>query len=232
MPLIKSPNFPAHAAAFSMKDIETQARALIARARQQADQLLTEAQKQAEQLKKQSIEQGYKDGFAKGTAEGTQAGKKSGHDQALAEHRSQLTQLVQAITAAICDFNKQRQTLETEAISDVVALAMAIARRVTKRQCDLDPGVLAANLSEAMKLVVHATDLRVAVHPSQKKTLLDELPNLQMQWPALAHVELIEDPKLSLGGCRVQSRQGVINADLDQQLDRVMANLLPEEKKV
>ena len=127
-------------------------------------------------------------------AQGTEAGKKSGHDQALAEHRTQLTQVIQALTASLANFNKQRQTLETEATADVVALAMAIARRVTKRQTDLDPGVLTANLSEIMKLVVHAADLRIVVHPSQKEMLLKELPNLQLQWPALTHAELIDEP--------------------------------------
>jgi flagellar assembly protein FliH len=194
--------------------------------------LLAEAQRQAEQLKKQSAEQGKKEGQAQGFSEGTNVGKKTGHDQALNEHRTKLTQLIQAMTAALSELDKQRQTLETEATTDVVELAMAIARRVTKRQADLDPAVLTENIKEAMKIVVHAADLRIAVHPSQKQTLLAELPNLQLQWPALTHAELIDEPTLSPGGCRIYSRQGFIEADLDKQLDRVMANLLPGKEEL
>jgi flagellar assembly protein FliH len=231
VPLIKSANFPTQTSAFSMKDIENHAKTLILRARQQADQLLTEAQKQAEQFKRQAAEQGHREGYARGLQEGTAAGKKSGHDQALTENRTQLTQLIQSLSRTLEQIEQQRHEMETEATLDVVALATAIARRVIKRQVDIDPAVLTANLTEAMKLVVHAADLRVAVHPSQKQTLLNELPNLKMQWPSLEHVELIEDASLSPGGCRVQSRQGVINADLEEQLDRVMANLLPGKEK-
>jgi flagellar biosynthesis/type III secretory pathway protein FliH len=231
MPLIKSSNIPKQTTTFSMKDIEIQARSLLVRARAQSEQMLEDAEKQAEQLKRLAAEQGKKEGFAQGLAEGTQAGKKAGHDQALNEHRTQFTQLIQSINTALGSFEKQRQSLETQGVTDVVALAMSIARRVTKLQSTIDPEVLTANLHEAMKLVVHGADLRIAIHPSQKKTLTAELPNLQLQWPALAHAELIEDPALSPGGCRVLSRQGIIDADLDQQLDRVMANLLPEKKE-
>jgi flagellar assembly protein FliH len=229
MPLIKSAKAPSQTTTFSMKDIEHQARALILRATQKAEQLITEAQKQSEQLKKQAAEQGKKEGFAQGLAEGIQTGKKTGHDQAVTEHRAKITQVVQSLTTALTDFDKQRQSLSTEAATDVVELALAIARRITKRQADLDPAVLTANISEAMKLVVHADDLRISVHPSQKQTLTEELPNLQLAWPTLAHAELVDDPTLSPGGCVVRSRQGIVDADLDHQLDRVMANLLPEK---
>jgi flagellar assembly protein FliH len=114
------------------------------------------------------------------------------------------------------------------ALSEVVELAVAVARRVTKRQGEIDPRVLEANLVEAMKLVVHAADVRIAVHPEQKAALLETLPRLKMQWPDLQHVELIEDANLSKGGCRVLTRNGEIDADLAGQLDRVVRELLPE----
>lgn len=210
-----------------MQDIETQANNILLRARQQADQLLIAAQKHAEQLKRQAIEHGRREGQSQGLREGTQQGLKNGHDQAVNEARAQLTQLIQSMTQAMRQIETQRGALEAEAVTGVIELAMAIARRVTKRQAQIDPGVLSANLVEALKLVVRAADLRVAVHPSQRQMLLKELPNLQMDWPNLAHVELIDDPAISPGGCKIHTRQGLVSADLDEQLDRVMANLLP-----
>jgi flagellar assembly protein FliH len=111
----------------------------------------------------------------------------------------------------------------------VVKLAIAIARRVTKRQGQADPQVLMANLVEAMKLVVHAADVRIAVHPSQQQTLADELPRLRLAWPRLQHVDLVEDASLSPGGCRILTHQAQVDADLDVQLDRVVADLFPAD---
>ena len=101
------------------------------------------------------------------------------------------------------------------------------ARRVTKKYGELDPAVLTANVSEAMKLVVHAADVRIALHPSQHQTLTAALPQLKLQWPALEHVSLIEDAQIKPGGCRIQAGQGQVDAGLDKQIDLIADELLP-----
>jgi flagellar assembly protein FliH len=231
MPVIKADSVPAQqATTFSMKDIENYAKSLIHRARQQAEMLLTEAQQQGEEIRKQQAEEGRQEGFAQGLQQGIEAGRKQGHQQALNENKQKLADLTAALTEVLGQVEAQRQMLEAEAVTDVIELAISIARRVTKRQAEIDPGVLAANLDEAMKLVTSQSDLRIAIHPYQRKTLQSELPKLQLQWPSLQHVELIDDASVGVGGCRVYTRQGMVDADLDGQLDRVVADLLPGRK--
>jgi len=43
----------------------------------------------------------------------------------------------------------------------------------------------------------------------------------------MSHVELLEDAALSPGGCRIFTAGGCVDGDLDVQLDRVIAQLLP-----
>jgi flagellar assembly protein FliH len=231
MGLIKSNNAPATLSPFSMKDIETQARAILSRARQQAEQLLIEAQQEAEQLKAAAHVDGRKEGHREGLIAGTKEGTKAGLDAALAEQRTKLTQVVTALSSAVQEVEASRQDLETSALTEVIELAVAIARRVTKRQGIIDPAVLAANISEAMKLVVHSADIRIAIHPTQRQTLTEALPKLQLVWPSLAHVELIDDDSLSPGGCKIFTKQGEIDAGLDGQLDRVVADLMPSQEE-
>ena len=109
-------------------------------------------------------------------------------------------------------------------------LSVSIARKVTKLQGQKDPAVVSANVDAAARMVVRATDVRLSLHPSQRQTLLAELPALKTQWPALAHVELVDDPTLAPGGCRIRTRGGLIDADLDAQIDRIALELLPEAK--
>ncbi len=227
MGLIKSNHAPVAMIPFSMKDIETQARALIARAKERAEGLLVEAQKEAEQLKAAAKVEGLVEGKREGLAKGLEEGRKNGAQQALSEHRTALSQLIKALTEAAADLDASRQQLEAHALKEVIDLAVAIARRATKRQGLIDPQVLAANVGEAMKLVVSSSDVRIALHPSQRQYFLDALPQLQTTWPALRHVQLIDDESLAPGGCRVFSRGGQIDADLDGQLDRVIVELMP-----
>jgi len=227
MPVIKSIDAPSNLVPFSMKDIEAAARGILLRARQQAEQLLTEAQIAASELKDKAMAEGIVEGRFEGMSKGTEEGTKLGKQQALAEHKDQLTQLVNALSAGSKELNASRKHLEATASSEVVKLAVSIARRVTKRFGELDPNVLTANVSEAMKLVIQSTDVRIAVHPSQNKTLCDALPSLKLKWPTLEHVTIIEDESIQPGGCRISAGQGQVDANLDTQIDRIAAELLP-----
>lgn len=230
MPLIKSANAPTTVAPFSMQDIEAAARRILLRAQKQAEQLLAGAQAEAEQLRQAAQVQGLAEGRTEGLAKGLEEGRKAGHQQALNEHREKLTALVGALSSAAGELDSARRDLEIQALREVIELAIAIARRVTKRQAELDPRVLAENVSEAMKLAVRAADVRIAIHPRQRQTLELELPRLKMQWPNLKHVTLVEDEALAPGGCRIDTRHGQVRADIDEQLGRVISDLMPEEE--
>lgn len=228
MALIKAHSVPPTAQRFSMTDIEQTAKRVLVRAQRQAEALLSEAQVEAEALRRQAAAEGKSDGHQQGYAQGLEAGRQSGHAQALEEHRRQFTEAFTALTAAATGIDDARRELEADALSEVIHLAVTIARRVTRRQAAIDPGVLADNLKDAMTLAVHCADPRIAVNPGQKATLEALLPQLQLQWPALRHVQMLEDPAVAPGGCRIYSRQGMVDADLDGQIDRIVADLLPQ----
>jgi flagellar assembly protein FliH len=231
MGLIKAKNAPTTLRPFSMTDIEAAARSLLLRARSQAEQLIAAAQREADELKEAGRAEGVREGFEKGKADGTQQGAEAGRREAFEKHQKELAATVGALKAAAAEIEARRFDLEAQGIREVVQLAAAIARKVTKRQGLIDPEVLAANLTEAMKMAVAAADVRVGIHPSQRTTLTEALPQLRTDWPALKHIELVDDASLSPGGCRVFTRGGLVDADLDSQLDRVIGDLLPRQQE-
>lgn len=227
MGLIKSQHAPTSVIPFSMRDIEIQASEILARAHRQAQELRQAAQKEAAAILQRAKADGLLHGKMDGIAQGRAEGKIAGHDAALEEHRQNLTQLAAALAQAAAELDASRNDLQMKGVAEVVDLATAIARRVTKRQGALDPAVLLANLGEAMNLVVNAADIRIALHPSQIATLKAELPRLGLKWPQLRHVELIEDAGLWPGGCRIFTRHGEVDASLQTQLDRVIDEVYP-----
>jgi flagellar assembly protein FliH len=134
---------------------------------------------------------------------------------------------MKALNAAMQELNNSRQELDASAKTEVIHLAVSIARRVTKRQGALDASVLTDNVHEAMKLVTQSTDVRIAIHPQQKQVLESALPKLSLAWPKLQHVQLIEDKTLALGGCRILTASGEVDGDLDRQIDRIAMDLVP-----
>ncbi len=227
MGVIKAENLPASVSPFSMRDVENEARGILARARRQAEQLLAAAQIESERLKKESHALGLAEGRREGNAAGLEAGRAAGRSEALAAQSDSLRHVLGALTVSVAALEAQRTALEAAALADVVKLSVAIARRVTKRQGLIEPDVLAANLAELMSLVAHASDIRIAIHPRQNQALKEILPQLQVQWPNLRHVEVIDDPTIAPGGCKVYTQQGFVDADLDAQLTRIVDDLLP-----
>jgi flagellar assembly protein FliH len=227
MAVIKADQTPATVSTFSMADIEKQAKLVLLGAKVRAERLLMAAQQEAEQIKKEAHAQALVEGRKEGLTQGLEQGRQQGKDQALAEQRQQLAQLAAAMTQAVQELEASKLMLEAEGKTAVIRLAIAIAERVTKRLGVIDPKVAEANVDEALRLVVHGTDVRIAVHPSQKGMLAEVLPRIQAKWPALKHVDLIADPALAPGGCRIFSGAGQVDADLDLQLTRIAEELIP-----
>lgn len=228
MPLLKSSNLPVAATVFSLKDIEAQAAAILEAAREKSLAIVTAGQADALALRRASHIQGLVEGRKQGLAEGTAEGKKTAHVQTLAEQGAAIKQLVETLAKAARELEASRAELLSQGLSEVIALACAIARRVTKRQGMLDPAVLAENLKEAMTLAVHAADVRIELHPTQLQKLEAELPNLRLSWPHLKHVQLSADPAVSPGGVRIKTLHGEVDGQLEAQLDRIAAELLPQ----
>lgn len=228
MGLIKSNNAPASVLPFSMADIEQQARALLQQARQRAAQIIQQAHAEAMQIKSQAQAQALADGLKQGLLEGRERGRREGHDQAIEENRQALQSLIAHLTEACQQLEQSRKQLESDVVRELIALAVAIARRVSKRLGEVDPQTVVENVAQAVKLVVHAHTVRIAIHPSQRATLDDALPHLRLSWPKLEHVELVDDPTLSPGGCRVfTGAGGEIDATLETQIERIAHELVP-----
>jgi flagellar assembly protein FliH len=227
MAVIKADQAPATVSTFSMADIEKQAKLVLLGAKVRAERLLVAAQEEGEQIKREAHTQALAEGRRAGIAEGLELGRKQGRDEALAGQREELAELVGAMTQAVQELDGARLALEAESKTAVIRLAIAIAERVTKRLGVVDAEVAVANVEEALRLVVHSADVRIAMHPSQRATLTDVLPRIRAKWPAMKHVDLVEDGSIAPGGCRIYSGGGEVNADLDLQLARIAEELVP-----
>jgi len=225
MGMVKSSEaLPQPVVRFSLRDIESEARAALDRAAEQSESMLADARARAGEIETEARAHAVCDGHAEGLEQGLNEGRR----HAIEQYAGEISTLLHTLTRSIEEVCAARERLQSEALREVVELAIGIARRVTKRQAQIDPDVLVANLKDALALTGRTSELRVAVHPSQRRVLAEALPLLRAEWPTLMESSIIEDPSLSVGGCRVFTQHGRIDADIDAQLDRVIADLLPD----
>jgi flagellar assembly protein FliH len=210
-----------------LRDFETEARRVVDHARHAAGELIEAAEARCGEIESLAHErgriQGWRDGFAHGDAEGKQDAVKRGEEE--------LRLLLETLRAATQAVQAERQAIESAAIPEAVELAIAIAERITRRLGVVDPRVLLENVRAALKLTARNVPvMRIMIHPSQGATLKAALASLQLEWPQLAAAEIIEDGSILPGGCRVETVQGGVDADLRTQLDRIADRLLPQEQ--
>lgn len=217
------------AIALDLGDLSRQGEAIIARAREQAAAMLQQAKRENERAFTAVTEQARAEGYAKGVEEGRKAGFVQGRQDALAERRDALAKLDERWSSALASFESQRQGMLLQAREDVLQLALLLAEKVTRRQCEVDAGVVGALLEQVLAAVARPTALLVLVHPDDEPLLRAALPGVSARFPAAQHVELRADPALSRGSCIARTQGGgLIDASIDTQLRRIVETLAPQ----
>lgn len=223
-----------------LADVRAQANLLVEQAKKQAESLVAAARVEREKLISNAAEQGRKEGYAKGFAEGVAAGQKQGSEAGLKEQRAKLDELQASWKGALDAFVAERENLLLDARTSLVQLSLSIAERVVKRKIDTDPGVAAAQISDAMTLVLGPNRLCVSINPLDIPAIELALPQLRARLGDGSHIELRPDESISLGGCRVvvnpvradadhatASAGTEIDAQIELQLARITDALMP-----
>lgn len=194
---------------------------LLSRAQAEADRMLEEARANAAAETDEIRERARAEGFERGLAEGREAGLSEGRQSAHAEFAERLGALEAALAEAVEAFAREREGMLSEARGDALTLALDVARRVTKRVVDADPGVAAAQAEAALRTLGRRTEAQVRVHPDDLAAVREALPALAERVDAARGVELAPDDALTRGSCVVRTRRGEIDASIEGQLDRI-----------
>jgi flagellar biosynthesis/type III secretory pathway protein FliH len=136
------------------------------------------------------------------------------------------------LAAAISAAGALARSLETAVPRDVdmvartvAELSILVARRLMGAELRQDPAVLIAAIEAGLRQAVGATSVQVELHP-------DTVARVEAAWlarhgqryRALAW-SFVADPTLPLGGCRLRTEYGLVEAGLEDQLSEIAAAL-------
>lgn len=211
----------------SLESLEQRGRQIVERARKQAQKIvadaLAEARTEGERLRAEARETGYREGFEKGSAEGAEQGRA----QALQENSSNLEQMqrsVQEMTGLVVEGH---QDVVRQARRDLLALAVAVARRLVKAEVHRDSiGVARRNLEAALELASLKSKVWIHVNPADAAGLKQHLGSVAGLFDHQGDVELLADKSIAPGGAVVRTESGEVDARLDEQMDKLERELL------
>jgi len=157
----------------------------------------------------------YKEAFAQGLTEGREAGR--------AEVRAQ----VENLSGMFHDLAKPFDDLDADVERELLALAMALARQIVRRELKTDPTQIIGIIRDAIAaLPVAAREVRVHLHPEDAAVVRQNLAPTQSE-PAWA---IVEDPVMARGGCQITTANSRIDARLETRLNTIVSDLMGSER--
>ena len=149
--------------------------------------------------------------------EGLREGESAGRDRAAAE----MQPVIERLSRSIDELAGLRPHLRKEAETDIVKLALAVARRILRREIAVDPEALTGLVLAALGKLQGLEICRARTHPAQAKLIAECLRRLA---PASA-VEVIADSSAEPGAVVFETQRGNLDASVETQLQEIERGL-------
>jgi flagellar assembly protein FliH len=181
------------------------------------ERILADATEEADRIRELARGEGYAEGLAQGREDG------------LAEARS----AVHALHEAIAEAHTLRERIVAETERDAVALALALAAKILAGALEVQPERVLDTVRGALRRVADRRRVTVLVDPADLQVVSGAIAELESQVGGIERFEVQADRRVGRGGAIVRTVESEVDATVQTQLERareiVQAELGGEE---
>ena len=206
---------------FDFCDLEGRAAVITAEAEAEAARIIKAARARGEEMAAEAAREARAEGREKGREEGLQAGREEGHREAFEKAQAETEKLAQTLGSALAEFSSLKDGLFVQAEKELLDLAMLIARKVVSREVEADRHVTTENLARCLEILSGHGNVTVRVAPDVLDNVKKCLPELLKTADNLSSVTIEGDPDVSPGGCVVNSKAGLLDAQIETQFGEI-----------
>jgi flagellar assembly protein FliH len=200
--------------AFNFDDMAAKAQAYLEQVRAQAAQILAQAGTDAAAIRARAEKEGHAAALKK-------------IDQTVAERVTRhVATLTPAIRQSVAEIQQAKQAWLNHWETQALRVATAIAARVIRRELERAPQITMTLVREALELAAGAGEMQLQLHPGDHQALGQDVRQVIETVGKMARVEVVASNSVSRGGCRVETRFGVIDQTVEAQLARIEEELL------
>ena len=151
-----------------------------------------------------------------------EAGRLEGEAKARATFDLHLAEIRESVRLAIADFAQERARYFEQIETEVVRLALSIARKILHREAQVDPLLLAGMVRVALGKIESGTKVVVRVHARQ----VSECRAYFAQHMEPGDIpEVVEDSRLPVDHCTLETAVGTSELGLEVQLKEIEQGL-------
>lgn len=113
------------------------------------------------------------------------------------------------------------KNIEEKIAHDMARLAVGIAKSVIRREVSMNPEVIISLANESISILpVKTASVSVHMNPEDCKILMSHLDTSVIDY------KIIEDASISRGGCRVVTKDSVVDCSLETRIEQVLDGVL------
>jgi len=203
------PHCDSRVAAFNFDDLAVQAGRHLAETRAEAAEIVAQAKAEAEGIRRAAME----------------AGREAAAREIEAAVTVSVAPAIAALQQAVAEVQQARERWFSQWEGGVVRLAAAIAAKVIRRELREQPEITLSLVREALELAAGSPNIRVHLNPKDFETLGSQVRAMIETISALGDAEAVADAAVTPGGCRVETRFGAIDQQIETQLKRIEEEL-------
>jgi flagellar assembly protein FliH len=207
------PHRPADALPFRFDEMERHASGYLDTVRAAAAKIVAQAKQEADSIRKNA----HRDG--------QQAAVEAARKLLEKDVARQLESLIPAVRAAIDNLAQARADCLRNWEQNIVHLAAAIAARVIRGELTRQPEIPARLVHEALELATGSPQLTVRLHPHDHAALASHVTAISAELNRQASTQIVADPAITPGGCRIDTQFGSIDQQIESQLARIEQEL-------
>lgn len=199
--------------AFSFADMRGQADDYLEVVRQEAAKIIQQAHRDGETIRRQAETAGRK---------AAEAAIEKVLEEKVARR---MDTLLPALEQLVSQLNDAKGELLTRWERSATRVITAISERVIRREMAHEPSISLELISEAIRLASGAAELTLHINPTDHEHLGPQVERVAASLGKLAPNQIVPDATVSPGGCRVVTKFGVIDQQIESQLRRIEEDL-------
>jgi flagellar assembly protein FliH len=158
--------------------------------------LISRAQEEAGSIRDAAAQEGFKAGLEKAQSD------------------------IEQIKNALISFINAKQEVFEYIAPDILEISIDIARKIVKKEIEQNPQIVLETITDVLKTISNEeTKISIRVNPTQLALAKENLPEIISSSGLEVRTNVVSDDTIKVGGCIIQSSNGIVDATVDTQLE-------------
>lgn len=174
-----------------------------------------EVARQAIEKSKEIQEEAYQKAY--------ELGQQEGKDLAYDEEKENIKSHLQRFELVVNEIEQIKTRLMVENEKQIVNLCFYMAKRLLMKEINEDPGFVEAVVRKALEMAQSEEEVTIRVAPEDKTWIDSNIEELFKSLHLDPSTKFEEDPSIQQGGVVIETNHGVIDATVEQRLEKLEA---------